>query len=79
MILRNAAKCNDCGDVIVSLYVHDFAAHYCKVNPRPATKWEGDKIVPDEGKFTYSFAVDGGKDYIRRVGEGFTDVSEYQD
>ena len=44
-IIRNAAKCKKCGDVIESVSRHDFK--WCKCE---------------------SIAVDGGKTYIRRVG-----------
>lgn len=46
MILKNAIKCNKCGDVIESTHVHDFKWCSCK-----------------------SVAVDGGTDYLRRIGE----------
>lgn len=74
-ILRNSAMCDVCGKQIESKHRHDFVTHYCRVSPREATKWEDGKIVPDPGKVTFNFAVDGGKSYLRRVGEGFTDTS----
>ena len=80
-IIRNSAKCTACGVEIESTHRHDFRVHYCKVEPKQATKWEGDgadaKIVPAEGT-TWRFAVDGGKDYIRRLGGGFEDISVYE-
>lgn len=48
------------------------AFHYCKVEPTPGKKWEGEgrdmRLVPS-GETTYRFAVDGGTAYLRRVGE----------
>lgn len=44
MIVRNSAKCLDCGDEIESTSRHDFRFCSCE-----------------------NIAVDGGKDYIRRV------------
>lgn len=57
-ILRNAAKCARCQDVIESTHRHDFRA--CKCG---------------------AIMVDGGKDYIRRVGdfEAMIDLNEYSD
>lgn len=50
---RNIAKCRNCGDIIESIHRHDFVACKCFVNE------EHNKGI----------AIDGGKDYIRRVGE----------
>lgn len=82
-IIKNSAKCVHCGIEIQSNHGWDFQVHYCKVKPRQATKWEGEGkdaiIVPVEGTTTWNFAVDGGKNYIRRVGDlgSFIDTSEY--
>ena len=77
-IKRNSAKCTACGEEIVSTHVHDFRVHYCKVEPQPGLKWEGDNLVPS-GEETFRFAVDGGKDYLRRIGcaGSYADTSEY--
>lgn len=55
MIIRNAIRCNKCGDEIESTSVHDFK--WCSCG---------------------ACAVDGGHDYLRRVGalENWTDISE---
>ena len=78
-IIRNSAKCNHCGAEIESTHRHDFVAHFCKLKPRTARMWVAEKLVEVEGEVTFNFAVDGGKAYIRRVGEpgDFTDTSEY--
>lgn len=55
MILRNAARCRECGDEIESRYRHDYRACSCG-----------------------AIAVDGGKDYIRRVGR-LSDIEELSD
>lgn len=58
-ILRNAVKCNNCGDIIESEYRHDFVRCSC-------------------GRV----AVDGGKDYLRRVFQedaDFTELSEEEE
>jgi hypothetical protein len=82
-ILRNSAKCIHCGIEIESKHRHDFNVHYCAVKPAQKRKWieVGDKhvIVDVPGETTWSFAVDGGKDYLKRCGNGFTDTSEYTD
>lgn len=78
-IVKNSAKCTACDIEIESTHRHDFNVHYCKVEPTPGKKWEGEgvdaKLVPS-GETTYRFGVDGGRAYIRRIGEGFTDTSE---
>jgi hypothetical protein len=63
-ILRNSAKCNHCGVEIESTHRHDFVVHYCDVNL-------GLSPMP------WLFAVDGGRAYLKRSGEGFTDTSEF--
>lgn len=80
MILRNSAKCNTCDVELVSEHRHDFKTHTCPNNPRPGLQWQGDKLVPS-GKITFNFGVDGGKAYIRRIGDpgDFTDTSEFTD
>ena len=60
-IKRNSAKCKHCDEEIESKYTHDFKGHYCKVKPRP------------DG--SANFFVDGGKEYLRRVGD-FDDMIE---
>ena len=58
-IIRNAVKCNLCGETIESLHRHDFK--FCKCG---------------------NIAVDGGFDYIRRVGGdkgSFTELSVKED
>lgn len=54
MIIKNAIKCNKCGDIIESTYRHDFKWCSCK-----------------------ECAVDGGKAYLRRVGENWEELSEF--
>ncbi len=76
-ITRNSARCAYCGTEIESKYRHDFKAHYCPVNRQQKMKWtEGSALVPDGIDITWNFAVDGGKDYIKRSGSGFIDTSE---
>ena len=80
-IIRNSAKCNVCGVEIESKHRHDFATHWCEAAPRRAQKWVpvGDKeVLVTTENFTWMFAVDGGKEYLRRVGEGWTDTSELE-
>lgn len=74
-IIRNSARCTACDVEIESRSAHDFQVHYCKVEPTPDNKWVGDKLVPSD-ETTWRFAVDGGKAYLKRCGEGFTDTSE---
>lgn len=56
MIVRNAIRCNKCGDEIESKYRNDYV--WCSCG---------------------ACAVDGGHDYLRRVGyrENWTDISEF--
>jgi len=81
-IIKNSAKCTACGVVVSSVHRHDFNPHYCDVASTPGMKWIGEgvdmELVPS-GKTTYRFAVDGGTDYLRRVGTGYEDVSQYGD
>ena len=60
-IVRNSAKCLACGEEIESRHRHDFVAHYCAVNSGP-----GEELT---------FAVDGGRAYLRRVGSGWVETS----
>jgi hypothetical protein len=76
-ILRNSAKCNHCGTEIESKHRHDFVVHYCAVKPAQRRKWVDEELVDVPGETTWSFAVDGGKVYLKRCGEGFIDTSEY--
>jgi hypothetical protein len=76
MILRNSAKCNTCDTELESRHRHDFRTHTCPNNPKIAKHWVDDKLVELPGEATFNWGVDGGKDYIRRIGEGFTDTSE---
>jgi len=80
-ILKNSAKCVHCGKEIESVHRHDFSVHYCDVKPAQRRKWEGNVLVDVPGETTWSFAVDGGKEYIRRCGEpgSFIDTSEYSE
>ena len=79
-ITRNSAKCTACGVEIESKHRHHFVVHYCKVEPTPGLKWVGEgkdmKLVPS-GDATWRFAVDGGRNYLRRCGEGYEDTSTY--
>jgi hypothetical protein len=83
-IIRNSAKCTACGEEIESTYRHDFKVHWCKVEPQPGLEWKvdentGEDILVPSGLETFRFGVDGGKAYIRRLGSGFKDTSEYSD
>lgn len=73
-ITRNSAKCTACGTEIESKHGHDFNVHYCEKEPTPGMKWQDNKLVPS-GETTWRFAVDGGKNYLRRCGGGFEDTS----
>lgn len=63
MIVKNAAKCLICGDIIESNYTHDFVGCSC--------------FISSGG--TAGIAVDGGLDYQRRIGypSDYQDLSEY--
>lgn len=52
-IIRNAAQCLKCGDVVESKHVHDFCPCSCFV----------------ESKGASGIAVDGGHEYLRRCGD----------
>lgn len=81
-ITKNSAKCTACDVEIESTHRHDFRVHYCKVAPSAGMKWVmlwGTgvmKLVPS-GEETFRFGVDGGKAYLRRLGSGYRDTSEY--
>lgn len=83
MITRNSAKCIHCGTEIESAHRHAFVVHYCLVKPAQRRAWvmdpsgKHDHLEDVPGETTWSFAVDGGKAYLRRCGEGFIDTSEY--
>ena len=74
MITRNSAKCVHCGTEIVSTHVHHFSTHTCKIKVRPALEWytdpDGNDKLREKVPFeqTFNFAVDGGKAYLRRIG-----------
>lgn len=62
-ILRNRVKCLNCNTIIESCHRHDFVACRCF------------KDAID----TKGVAVDGGKDYLRRLGDpnNYQELSEY--
>lgn len=72
IIIRNSARCSACRVEVVSRHRHDFSTHYCKKEPTPSRKWVGEgatlTLVPEPGVFTWQFAVDGGRDYLKRCG-----------
>jgi hypothetical protein len=83
-IIRNSAKCNTCDAELVSTHRHDFKVHTCPNNFRAALEWYKDPAFEHEQlrekvprAQTYNWGVDGGRAYIRRIGEGFTDTSEF--
>jgi hypothetical protein len=53
MIVKNAAECRKCGDVVESKHVHDFVS--CKCG---------------------EIAVDGGRDYLKRMAKGVDSIIE---
>lgn len=61
-IIHNKARCKSCGTVIESRSVHDFVGCVCFV----------------ESKGRRGIAVDGGHEYLRRVGnpDEYEDLSE---
>lgn len=76
MIIRNSAKCATCGVEIESTHRHDFNVHYCPRDTKPALEWKGNKIfVKEPREITWNFAVDGGKDYLKRCGSGWIETS----
>jgi hypothetical protein len=84
-ITRNSAKCTACGEEIVSTHRHDFVVHYCRIKPEPGLKWvhiwfTGHQTLVPSGKETYRFAVDGGNEYLRRLGSrhAYVDTSTYE-
>lgn len=76
-IIRNSAKCNTCDVELESRHVHDFQVHTCPNKQITARDWVGDKIVEIPGEITFNWGVDGGRAYIRRIGEGYTDTNEF--
>lgn len=57
--MRNAIRCTFCGAVIESKHRHDYQLHTCQ---KMQEDWER-----REGLDRAIIAVDGGKDYKRRV------------
>jgi hypothetical protein len=81
-IIRNSAKCTACGVEIESTHRHDFNVHICEVEPTPGKEWaeiDGKHVLIPSGKTTFRFGVDGGRAYLRRIGEGYIDTSEMKD
>jgi hypothetical protein len=75
-IIRNSARCDTCEAELESRHVHDFRVHVCPNKFVAAREWVGDQLVekrPQEP--TFNWGVDGGKEYVRRLGSGFTDTS----
>jgi len=62
-IVHNKIGCQNCGDVIESKHVWDFVACSCFKNE------EGNQGV----------CVDGGREYLRRVGDNYVELSESYD
>ncbi len=77
-ILRNSAKCNTCEVELESRHGHDFRVHMCPNKPVPMRRWVDRKLIEVHGAVDFNWGVDGGKNYIRRIGEGFTDTSIYE-
>jgi hypothetical protein len=79
-IFRNSAKCAHCGHELVSTHRHDYRTHHCEKAGKIRQQYNHDTksyepCVP-------FFAVDGGKDYIRRAfttEADFIETSEYYD
>ena len=63
MIKVNKIKCNECEKIIESKHKHDFVVCDCYIE---SGGYEG-------------CAVDGGKSYLRRLGNNYTDLSEVVD
>ena len=80
-ILRNSAKCNTCDVELESRHRHDFRVHTCPNKPVTRRAWrlvDGvERLVDVPGEIDFNWGVDGGHAYIRRIGEGFTDTSEF--
>lgn len=80
-IIRNSAKCNTCDTELESVHRHDFRVHTCPNNPKTLRRWSKDSagndiLIDVAGEITFNWGVDGGKSYLRRIGEGYTDTSE---
>ncbi len=78
-IIRNSAKCAHCDVELVSTHRHDFRTHECEKAGKIRRKYNHDtKAYEPCAPF---FAVDGGKECIRRVftADGdFIETSEYE-
>lgn len=71
---HNRVECAHCGEVIESKHRHDYATHRCPVAPPVLKRWWDKTVDPEvlrEGPDTepMSFAIDGGPDYMRRIGD----------
>ena len=88
MIIRNAAKCKNCGDVVESTSVHHFAPCKCHNESRYLIDNYPGKKYTKNGELTQAYwkyinktstgiFVDGGKEYLRRGGNfsHFEDLS----
>lgn len=64
-IIRNSAKCAHCGHELVSTHRHDYREHVCETAGKIAEQYNHEKNKY-EPAYPF-FAVDGGKDYIRRA------------
>lgn len=62
MLKVNAIKCSKCKDYIFSRHVHDFRVCSC---------------YKPEDKEHFFIAIDGGREYLRMIGDGF-DVYEVE-
>ena len=78
-IIRNSAKCNTCEVELESRHRHDFRVHTCPNNPVMARHWVDGVLMDFPDEIDFNWGVDGGKSYIRRIGEGFTDTSIYDE
>jgi hypothetical protein len=59
----NKIQCNDCKEVIESTHRHHFVGCRCY----------------NESAGLDGVYIDGGRDYLRRGGMNYTDLSEYED
>lgn len=76
-LVKNSAMCSHCGVKLVSVHVHDFVGHTCIAAGKISRAYDHDlqAYVPH---YPY-FAVDGGNEYAKRVGDpkDYIDTSEW--
>ena len=86
-LVRNSARCRNCGDHLVSYHRHDFKVCMCyrktsealeqfRIGDNPSLPWDDPKLKEFYDKEAHGIMVDGGNEYTRRGYYNIIDLEE---